>query len=45
MEWYWEGMQKQVTNYVHQYHICQQQNALYQTPAGLLQPLPIATSV
>ena len=45
MEWYWDGMRKQVTNYVRQCRICQQQKASYQSSAGLLQPLPIAISV
>ena len=45
MEWYWEGMRCQITQYLRQCAICQQQKASYQTPAGLLQPLPVSTSV
>ena len=45
MKWYWEGMRRQITQYVRQCAICQQQKASYQTPAGLLQPLPISTCV
>lgn len=45
MEWFWEGMRRQVTQYVRQCKTCQQQKASFQTLAGLLQPLPIATRV
>ena len=40
-EWYLEGMRRQVDNYVRECHICQKAKASNQSPAGLLQNLPI----
>ena len=44
-EWYWEDMRRQVTNYVRECQICQKTKASNQSPAGLLQNLPIASQV
>lgn len=44
-EWYWEGMCRQVMQYVRDCHVCQQAKASYQKPAGLLQNLPIPMQV
>ena len=44
-EWYWEGMRRQVMQYVRACQVCQQTKASYQKPAGLLQNLPIPKQV
>ena len=44
-EWFWEGMRRQVTRFLQECQICQQAKASYQSPAGLLQNLPIPTQV
>ncbi|WOH12351.1 hypothetical protein DCAR_0831853 [Daucus carota subsp. sativus] len=40
-DWFWESMRKDVGLYVQKCKTCQQQKALQQSPAGLLQPLPL----
>ncbi|WVZ06906.1 hypothetical protein V8G54_020252 [Vigna mungo] len=42
---YWEGMKKQIQEYVQQCEICQRNKYQALTPSGLLQPLPILTQV
>ena len=44
-DWYWEGMRKQVTQFVQECGVCQQQIASHQSPVGLLQPLPLPNQV
>lgn len=44
-DWYWKGIRGDVTVYVRQCAICQQQKNIPKSPAGLLQPLPILTTV
>jgi hypothetical protein len=42
---YWHGMQKDVTEFVKAYVICQQVKPLHTSPFGLLHPLPIPERV
>ena len=44
-DWYCEGMQKMVTQFVKSCLVCQQQKASHQHPAGLFQTLLIPTQV
>ena len=44
-EWHWEGMHRQVANYVRECHICQKAKASNQSPTGLLQNLSILSHV
>ena len=44
-DWFWEGMKKQITEYVKTCVVCQRQEASSLSPAGLLQPLLIPTQV
>ena len=40
-DWYWKGMKGDITEFVKQCTICQQNKLSQQSPAGLLQPLPV----
>ena len=40
-QYWWEGMKRDVTNFVAKCMVCQQVKAEHQRPSGLLQPLPI----
>ena len=42
---YWEGMEKQILDYVRQCDVCQRNKHQNLLPAGLLQPLPIPENV
>lgn len=44
-ELYWIGMHKDVTRFVQECTICQQNKYLATTPAGLLQPIPLPAQV
>ena len=44
-EWYWEGKRRQITNYIRECQICQKAKASHQSPAELLQNLPIPSQV
>lgn len=44
-EWFWVGMRRDVSQYVQNCSICQQQKYSQQSPVGLLHPLPIPTGV
>lgn len=44
-EWYWQGMRRAVSAYIHQCTVCQKSKHSQQCPAGLLQPLPVPTAV
>ncbi|XP_062100939.1 uncharacterized protein LOC133806873 [Humulus lupulus] len=41
-QYWWEGMKRDVTNFVAKCMVCQQVKAEHQRPSGLLQPLPIS---
>lgn len=45
IEWYWVGMRKDISKYIHACATCRKQKALNTSPAGLLQPLSIPTQV
>lgn len=40
-DWYWRGMRKDIESYVRRCDTCQRYKVTQQSPAGLLQPLPI----
>ncbi|WVZ16861.1 hypothetical protein V8G54_009843 [Vigna mungo] len=42
---YWDGLRKDVKNFIQQCSICQQVKSSTLKPAGLLQPLPVPTAV
>ncbi|KAL5550229.1 hypothetical protein UlMin_000405 [Ulmus minor] len=44
-EFYWIGMRKDVTRFIQECTICQQNKYLATTPAGLLQPIPLPAQV
>ena len=44
-DWFWVGMKRDVTDYVHKCSVCQAQKVSQQHPAGLLQPLPLPSMV
>lgn len=44
-DWYWEGMRKQITQFVCDHLVCQQQKGSHLQLAGLLYPLPIPSQV
>ena len=41
-QYYWSGMKRHVGDFIRRCLTCQQVNAEYQKPAGLLQPLEVA---
>lgn len=44
-DWFWEGMKKQIVEYVKKCEVCQRQKHSSLAPAGLLQPLLIPDQV
>ncbi|CAO2823891.1 unnamed protein product [Amaranthus hypochondriacus] len=44
-KWFWEGVRKQIMEYVKSCGICQTQKTSTLSPAGLLQPIPIPNLV
>lgn len=43
--WFWVGMRKDISNYVHKCGVCQQHKDSQLLPTGLLQPLPVPSKV
>lgn len=44
-DWFWKGMRRDIKYHVQQCMVCQQQKRSQQSPAGLLQPLPIPSQI
>lgn len=44
-DWFWVGIRGDVTKFVQQCQVCQQSKCSQQSPAGLLQPLPVPSQV
>lgn len=44
-DWFWKDMRRDISTYVQQCGVCQQQKQSQQSPAGLLQPLSIPMMV
>lgn len=42
---YWKNMRKSVREFIRKCDVCQRSKAILETPAGLLQPLPIHHAV
>lgn len=44
-DFYWFGMKKDIRQFIRECQVCQQHKVSHTLPAGLLQPLPIPTSI
>lgn len=44
-EWFWQGMRKAIATYIRNCTTCQRNKHSQQSPAGLLQPLPVPAAI